>query len=143
MVRSKGLNLSNAQQDVARFTREVKHLSLPDKPDASVFQNQNLPLRRYLIAHIEEEVKELREHLLAPSTDDMEAFLAVADDFVDIIYVTLQAANHVGLNLQPFWDEVQAANMRKEGGAIVDGKLQKPEGWDPADLHRVLEEQLA
>jgi len=65
------------------------------------------------------------------------------DALVDILYVTYGAASVMGIDLDPFWDEVQKANAAKGDGPIDEyGKRRKPEGWTPPDiegvLHRVL-----
>jgi predicted HAD superfamily Cof-like phosphohydrolase len=41
----------------------------------------------------------------------------------------------MGVELEPFFDEVHGSNMKKVGGRVRgDGKQLKPEGWRPPDL---------
>lgn len=62
-----------------------------------------------------------------------------AQELADLIYVVCGAANRLGIDLGPVFDEVQRANMNKEGGAMrADGKLLKPEGWQPPDIKGAL-----
>ena len=64
---------------------------------------------------------------------------AAADAIVDLIYVLTGMALTFGIDLRPVWDEVQRANMAKEGGGIrADGKVLKPEGWKPPDIEGAL-----
>ncbi len=63
-------------------------------------------------------------------------WLEKVDALVDLLYVTYGAAVEMGVDLEPFFDEVHRANMCKvpgEGG----GKSRKPEHWVPPDLDRV------
>lgn len=67
---------------------------------------------------------------------------AAADALVDLEYVILGSHCELGIKSQPLWDEVHAANMRKEGGATrADGKICKPEGFVPPDIAARLKEQ--
>lgn len=72
-----------------------------------------------------------------------ETVLEQADAFVDIIYFILNAASKNGINCDEVFTEVHAANMNKRfpDGTFhrdQDGKIIKPEGWQPADLKVVL-----
>lgn len=61
------------------------------------------------------------------------------DGMVDTMVVILGTAIEMGVDLDPFWDEVQRANMAKAGGPVRDdGKQLKPEGWTPPDHSSVL-----
>lgn len=60
-------------------------------------------------------------------------------ELADLLYVTLGFANAMELPVLSFFKEIHKANMRKvdaEGNPIFrdDGKVLKPEGWQPADL---------
>ena len=66
-------------------------------------------------------------------------FNEVIDGLADLVYVTLGAAIRFGIDLQPFFEEVHKTNMAKEGGKTrADGKVLKPEGWQPPDIDRIL-----
>lgn len=61
---------------------------------------------------------------------------------IDMEYVILGTHNELGIDSNPLWAEVQAANMRKTGGATrEDGKIMKPEGWRPPDVTGALRAQ--
>lgn len=66
------------------------------------------------------------------------------DGFVDLLYVTYGAIITLGIDIDPFFNAVHASNMAKlgpDGKPIVreDGKIMKPEGWQPPDIKAVLE----
>ena len=65
------------------------------------------------------------------------------DAICDLLYVTFGAAVAMGLDLDPFWQEVHRANMAKVGGPIrEDGKKLRPPGWTPPDVAGRLAEVL-
>lgn len=69
----------------------------------------------------------------------------LAGELVDLIYVALGTAVEYGIELEPFFRAVHDANMAKVEGGVrrrPDGKILKPEGWQPADLEAVYQEQL-
>jgi predicted HAD superfamily Cof-like phosphohydrolase len=62
------------------------------------------------------------------------------DALCDLLYVTYGMAVEMGIDLEPFFAEVHAANMRKVGGPVrEDGKREKPPGWRSPDLAAVFE----
>lgn len=66
-------------------------------------------------------------------------FAEAIDGLCDLIYVTLGSAVAWGVDLDPFFSEVQRANMEKlQGPKRADGKQLKPEGWRPPDIEGVL-----
>jgi predicted HAD superfamily Cof-like phosphohydrolase len=88
---------------------------------------------------IDEEVnKELKP---AMEAGDM---VGIADGIVDSIYVLIGAALEYGIPLEKVWDAVQTANMAKRDpvtGKVrrrEDGKILKPEGWQPPNIWRIL-----
>lgn len=57
-------------------------------------------------------------------------------DTLVVVYGTLEA---IGVDVEPFFDEVHKANMAKASGPVrEDGKRLKPEGWTPPDIRGVL-----
>lgn len=61
------------------------------------------------------------------------------DGVVDTIVVCCGTGEDIGVDLDPFFDEVMDANMRKMGGPVdANGKRLKPPGWTPPDLVGVL-----
>lgn len=99
-----------------------------------------LPLNRVLFRqrNIHEEYGELTEAFL--SQDIVE----VADAFVDLIYFIVGGALEFGIPLDRVWEEVHRSNMAKvqPDGTVKrrasDGKVEKPEGWQPPDIEKVM-----
>ena len=90
-------------------------------------------LRLRLIAEEHDELKTAHEETDVPG---------IADALADMIYVILGTAISYGIDLRPVWDEVQRANMTKTGGGTRDdGKILKPDGWQPPDIAGVLARQ--
>lgn len=46
-----------------------------------------------------------------------------------------------GIDLEPVFREVMKSNMAKKGGPIIDGKLNKPNGWEPPNVENELRKQ--
>lgn len=72
-----------------------------------------------------------------------EDIVEVADAIADLIYVACGMAVAYGIPLNEVWEEVQESNMRKVGkdGKPIyreDGKVLKPEGWEPPDVRGIL-----
>jgi predicted HAD superfamily Cof-like phosphohydrolase len=69
-------------------------------------------------------------------------FLAAIDGLCDVLYVVYGTAVSFGIDLEPFFELVHEANMKKVGGPIrADGKRLKPAGWKQPDLATELERQ--
>ena len=89
---------------------------------------------------IEEEYGELQEALEA---DDK---LEQLDALVDILVVTMGAIRAAGWDGAGAWEEVMRTNFAKidpETGKVrkrEDGKVLKPEGWQPPQLEKFLGE---
>jgi len=70
-----------------------------------------------------------------------ELLAEVADALLDLLYVTMGAGITWGFPMWQLMDEVQRANMAKVGPGSrrrEDGKVLKPEGWQPPDLVKVM-----
>jgi predicted HAD superfamily Cof-like phosphohydrolase len=70
----------------------------------------------------------------------------IADDGIDLIYFIIGTFITYGIDPQPIWDAVQAANFAKlppDGIPVKDqyGKIMKPEGWKPPDITKLLHDQ--
>lgn len=74
----------------------------------------------------------------------------MVDGCIDLIYVAIGMIHALGLDPQPFWDEVQRSNMSKfdkgpNGEYIVnrrvDGKILKGPNYFKPDLLRIVHEQ--
>jgi predicted HAD superfamily Cof-like phosphohydrolase len=73
-----------------------------------------------------------------PATDLVEA----ADAIADSKYVLEAFAQALGINSEPVEAEVHRTNMAKTSGPRRwDGKILKPEGWQPPNIAAVLEAQ--
>lgn len=104
----------------------------PTMPDADL-----LELRKTLIREEYEEVTEQINQLKSGETDDMAALI---HELTDLLYVTYGAIWACGVDPDPVFAEVHAANMRKlDGPRRADGKVLKPEGWQPADVAGVID----
>jgi len=99
-------------------------------------------------APVAPEVKELRkrlieeEHMELQHAIDVNNYDYIAKESADLIYVILGTMVSYGIDINPVWDAVQASNMAKVGGATrSDGKVLKPEGWQPPDIRKILDWQ--
>jgi predicted HAD superfamily Cof-like phosphohydrolase len=111
------------QEDVADFHRAT---NTPVEHSPTQVRADRVKLRWSLIA---EEAEEIRRAL---TSDHLEG---IADGIADLVYVTLGLAVECGIDIAPVWDLVHAANMQKVGGPVrEDGKILKPEGWQPPDI---------
>ena len=88
---------------------------------------------------IKEESQEL-EHAVA-TNDSVEQL----DALIDILVVTIGAIHSAGFNGEAAWNEVMRTNFAKvdpETGRVrkrEDGKVLKPEGWQPPNLKPFIE----
>jgi len=85
--------------------------------------------------------EEVGETLDAMGSGDI---VEVADGIADSIYVLVYTAHCYGIPINEVWAEVQRTNMAKFPGGVVtrrpsDGKIMKPEGWEPPDIKDILE----
>lgn len=121
------------------------NLPLPNEEKPGV-TDLNFELLRSLVA---EEAKEFDMAMLALSRDvnprlaDRETMLHSWADVVDamcgLIVVVHNTANAMGLDLEPFFEEVHRTNMKKVGGPVrADGKALKPLGWGSPRLMEML-----
>lgn len=79
---------------------------------------------------IEEEAVEFRDAVERGDWHEM------IDALVDLLYVTYGAAVEMGVDLEPFFEEVHRANLRKIPAAD-GGKSTKPADWSPPDIAAV------
>lgn len=71
----------------------------------------------------------------------LEAWAEVLDACCDVLVVVQNTTARMGVDLEPFFDEVHRTNMAKVGGPVrADGKRLKPPGWQPPQ--RILRELL-
>lgn len=102
-------------------------LAFHEKFNSDIGEYPNIPtldVQKLRIKLIKEETKELKDALQKKDVPE------VADALADLLYVTFGTAIACGIDIRPVWDEVQKANMAKEGGGKRDdGKIMKLAGW--------------
>ena len=102
------------------------------------FNNEQFTLYLNLI---KEEYKELNEAI--NNNDQVETL----DALIDILVVTIGAMNSMGADGEGAWREVMATNFNKidrRTGKVLrrdDGKILKPEGWEPPQLANFLKRE--
>lgn len=64
----------------------------------------------------------------------------IAQEAIDLAYVTMGLMVECGVDFQAVWDEVHAANMQKRPNPD-GGKVLKPPGWEPPNVTEVLRAQ--
>lgn len=83
--------------------------------------------------------EEYKEYKKAEAANDI---VNIAAELADIIYIACGTAVSYGIPLNEVFEEIHRANMSKLiDGKILrreDGKIQKPEGWKPADIEGIL-----
>lgn len=134
--------MNKMQQQVAEFMRDVKGLTLPNKPIIRKTEVANL-----CYSLIEEEHWELSANLTLDREYgeyyDPARSARIADDLADLLYVVFYTCNAYGIDIEPIFDEVHRSNMTKKGGAKrEDGKQLKPPGYEPPDLEPLIKEQM-
>ena len=116
--------MTNVFQDQAKFMQAC---------DQSVTEFNNKQFSLYLNL-IKEEYQELFD---ANQDDDRVEML---DALIDILVVTVGAIHSMGADGEGAWNEVMRTNFAKIDpvtGKVrkrEDGKVLKPEGWQPPDL---------
>jgi predicted HAD superfamily Cof-like phosphohydrolase len=125
--------MSNFYKDVRDF-----HIAfgqrVGDKAELPTDENE----RQLRIKLLEEE---FNEYLAGEVKDDI---VEIADALADIIYIACGTAVSYGIPLDEIFNEVHRSNMAKlVDGKVIrreDGKIQKPEGWTPPNIEKILEE---
>jgi predicted HAD superfamily Cof-like phosphohydrolase len=91
--------------------------------------------------------------LITEEYDELQVALAnknpveTLDALVDILVVTIGAINSMGADGEGAWREVMATNFNKidrRTGKVLrreDGKILKPEGWEPPQLQNFLKRE--
>lgn len=89
---------------------------------------------------VNETLPALRKYQTNPSLENL---TELADGIVDSVYVLLHAAHSLGIPFDACWNEVHRSNMAKinPDGSVTrreDGKILKPAGWTPPNLHSIM-----
>ena len=97
----------------------------------------------------DEEVTRLNMRLIGEEFDELHAavhdddLVETADALADLLYVVAGMAVTHGIPLEEVFAEVHRTNMAKFPGGVAirrpsDGKIMKPEGWQPPDVESIL-----
>lgn len=74
-------------------------------------------------------------------SEEARKFPAFIDALIDMVYVILGTFIACGVDPQPIWEAVHAANLRKIPAADKGAKVLKPAGWVAPDVAGLLREQ--
>jgi len=112
---------------------ETFGISISEKPELPVGS-----VRKLQMDLLKEEYK---EYLDAEVSGDI---LRIADELADLIYMALGTAIRYGIPMDKVFEAVHKNNMTKldsDGNPVVNenGKVIKPEGFEPVDLSWLLE----
>lgn len=90
----------------------------------------------------------LRKRLIREEYDELldaingEDFIETMDALADMLYVLYGTAIQFGVDIRAIFEEVHRTNMAKVGGGTRrDGKILKPEGWQPPRIKELLKGQ--
>src|SRR5688572_30422259 len=100
-------------------------------------------LRKALLAEEFSETMQALDMLSIEIDHDIqrELIVKVADGLADLIYVEIGTALQLGIPLDRVWAEVHLSNMAKVADGVrlrEDGKILKPEGWEPPDVEKAV-----
>lgn len=116
--------LRKFRTDWTSFNDAVVGFPVPDKPTMLNFERGE-----FRLGFLREELTELERAISDEKLDD------AVDALIDLIYVAVGTLGEMGVTVQPTWDEVQRANMKKRRGekSTRSGSggfdAVKPEGW--------------
>jgi len=117
--------MRNWNKDVGDFHRKIKY---PEAQFPTIKPEVNLTHR---IQHMHEELREYREAVLEGELP------AAVDAMVDLIYLAIGTVRAHGVDINPCWDLVQEANMKKLPGDNWKNTT-KPDDWEAPDLAKVI-----
>lgn len=119
------------------------HTALEATPTAPTIPHPDtLALRCTLIQEEYQEVMDAFADAFAALDGEMDTAVnlaPLAHELADLLYVVYGTFATLGINADAVYAEVHRANMEKlSGPRRADGKLLKPPGWQPANVHAVL-----
>lgn len=89
------------------------------------------------------------EELAMKCADDFEREVTLfwwtesIDAMCDVLVTTMNTANAMGIDIEPFFDEIHRTNLEKANGPLrEDGKRLKPLDWKPPRIREMLESLL-
>lgn len=140
------------QDQVRELHREV--MNAPTSPAEPKLRNPQLRASLILEEAIETVVALVGSHkalnMLQHASDRLDEkefekgstepdLIEAIDGCIDLLVVTYGTCEDIGIDAEPFFDEVQRSNMAKKDGPMrADGKRLKPPGWTPPDIAGVL-----
>lgn len=135
----------------AQVKEMMQALDLPlPHEDSPGLHKLNFGLLRRLVKEEALEYDEAMRQLQTAMAEDAEyshvlrCWAEVIDAMCDIVVVVHNTSNAMGIDLEPFQDEVHQTNMAKVGGPKNEyGKALKPKGWKPPRIREMLEELLS
>lgn len=92
-----------------------------------------------MVTKLIDDIQQAEEKQVKQGFDVEDKLVAIADALTDINYFVQGTFTMMGVDPQPLFDIVQEANMAKlgpDGKPIYresDGKIMKPEGWEPPE----------
>ncbi|MDO4244648.1 MAG: hypothetical protein Q4C89_01315 [Deinococcus sp.] len=112
----------------------------PTLPTAEILRLRQTLLEEEM-AEVQAEMAALLPSLQSGAVTDPALLAPLAHELADLLYVTYGALDQLGIDADAVFAEVHRANLSKASGPKrADGKQLKPEGWQPADVRRVLED---
>lgn len=94
--------------------------------------------------------KDLRVSLITEESNELvdalnkNDIVGAIDGMCDLIYVVMGTAVAMGIDLEPFYNEVHFTNMLKTiGPKRADGKQLKPANWEPPRIKLILDTQMS
>ncbi len=138
--------MNKMQKQVERFLFDAKYPTIMNPDDVAPSDGILLPGKRgtfgeYLkerLQWLDEEFKELSSAVASEDWGE------VADALADILYFVYGTACTLNMDLEPIFDLVHIANMKKVVNPVFresDGKLMKPEKWEKPEIAKEIERQ--
>lgn len=125
--------VSGLVDSVAQF-HETAGVPIQDAPELPGEDRRKL--RRELLE------EEFREYCEAESDDDL---VEIADALGDMMVIIAGTALEYGIPINDVMAEIQRSNLAKfPGGQVLrrsDGKILKPDGWEPPDVAGIISRQ--
>lgn len=138
------MTLRIAQAQVKDFMLAAEQVC----PPTPIIADVEVAQLRYNL--INEELQEFnvavnRYFMMADLYQEGEVLAQVADALADLLYVVIGSGVAFGIDLEPVFEEVHAANMRKFRGGHRrgDGKWMKPPDWRGPDVEAIIARQMA
>lgn len=136
--------MHKTQKQVLEMMKAL-NLSWNYKP---TLENLNFELLTNLVSEeageFDHAMSKLRVHI--GNTDEeviYKLWAEVIDAMCDLIVVIHNTSNAMGIDLEPYFDEVHRTNMAKVGGPKNEyGKAMKPVGWKPPRIFEMLNCEL-